>query len=391
MKNTFFLLLLTLFAVSCGDGEESMEDMTLEDKRELLREKQNASQALSQEIEMLQTEIEAQDTTMVKRLPTVTTQAVQRTTFSQYVEVQGSVEAEDLVSVSSETGGRIIDLRMEEGKAVRKGQLVAKLDLDQVDKQIDELNTQLELANDLYERQKRLWDQKIGSEVQYLQAKNNKERLEKGLESLKLQLGKANIYAPISGVVEMLMLRAGEVAAPGAPIAQILNTSKVKIVADVPETLIQAVSKGERVIVTIPALNWEKEVRITDLGRTIDKTNRTLRVEANISGGANIKPNLLATMRIKELEIADAIIVPLELVQQEVGGKKYVMIKSEDTQGEAIAKKVYVQTGESADGNVVVKEGLTGSEQVIAKGARGIKNGSKIELVQDDQVARVNK
>ena len=132
---------------------------------------------------------------------------------------------------------------------------MAKVDLEQVEKQIAELETQLELANDLYDRQKRLWDQEIGSEVQYLQAENNKKRLEKALESIKLQLSKEEVYAPISGIVEMLIVNAGEIAGPGAPIAQILNTNKVKIVADVPETLISAVNRGERVVAAIPALD----------------------------------------------------------------------------------------------------------------------------------------
>lgn len=387
MRNIITLLAVTLFLASCGGGTESvsLEEQSIETLRDSLRAKQGRYQAMAKDIESLKTLIEQKDPSAKKRLPVVTTQKVERSDFAHYTDVQGSVEAEDLVSVSSETGGRIVDLKIQEGQAVRKGQLVAKVDLEQIEKQIAELETQLELANDLYDRQKRLWDQEIGSEVQYLQAKNNKERLEKSLESIKLQLSKEDVYAPISGVVEMLIVNAGEIAAPGAPIAQILNTSKVKIVADVPETLIRAVNKGERVTASIPALDWEKEVRITDLGRTIDKTNRTLKIEAAISNNGKIKPNLLATMRIKDREEKDVVTIPLELVQQEVGGDKYVMVKTQDDES-AVAKKVYVKTGESYEGNVVIEDGLKGGEEIIVKGSRSLNDGEEIE-VQEDTMA----
>ncbi|MEM1327606.1 MAG: efflux RND transporter periplasmic adaptor subunit [Bacteroidota bacterium] len=386
MKHTYLSIIMAALLIACGGQDEvAVEDMSVEEKKTLLREKQETAKALQSEIEELQGALEAKGAAPQERLTLVTTQPVERTTFTSYTEVQGSVEAEDLVSVASETGGRVIDMKMQEGKYVRKGQLVAKVDLEQVEKQIAELETQLELANDLFERQKRLWDQEIGSEVQYLQAKNNKERLEKSLETIRLQLGKSNIYAPISGVVEMLIVKAGEIAAPGAPIAQILNTAKVKIAADVPETLIQSVSKGEKVIAAVPALDWEKEVRITELGRTIDKTNRTLRVEADIPGGnSQLKPNLLATIRIQDKVIEDAVVIPLTQLQQEVGGKSFVMVKAENADGQPIAKKAYVEVGESYEGQIIITQGLSGNEQLLMKGARNLKDGARIDIVEEE-------
>jgi RND family efflux transporter MFP subunit len=388
MKHTYLSILFIGLLFACGgETEVDMEDLSVEEKKALLREKQEAYKALESDIEELRVDLDEAGEAPKERLTLVTMQPVERTTFTSYTEVQGSVEAEDLVSVASETGGRIIDLNMQEGGYVRKGQLVAKIDLEQVEKQIVELETQLSLANDLYERQSRLWEQEIGSEVQYLQAKNNKERLEKSLETIGAQLKRANVYAPISGVVEMLILKAGEIAAPGAPIAQILNTSKVKIVADVPETLIQAVSKGEKVIASVPALDWEQEIRITDLGRTIDKTNRTLRVEADIPGNSQLKPNLLATMRIQDKVMKDVVVIPLTQLQQEVGGKSYVMVKAENADGQPIAKKAYVQVGESFDGQIVVTDGLSGNEQLLVKGSRNLKDGARIDIVEEEKMA----
>ncbi|NJL74056.1 MAG: efflux RND transporter periplasmic adaptor subunit [Saprospiraceae bacterium] len=340
MNRIFFIIILFSFLYACGTSStEETYPQDLEGKRTLLKEKQGELKAISEVVKQLESEIEALDSTVADKSFAVTTQPLTKTTFTHYTEVQGSIEADDLVTIASETGGRILELRIKEGQNVNKGQLVAKVDLESVEKQIAELETQLELANELYTRQQRLWEQKIGSEVQYLQAKNNKERLDKSLETIKLQLSKSSVYAPISGVVEMLNTKTGEIAAPGAPIAMILNTSKVKIVADVPETLIRAIRKGEKVQATIPALDWENTVTVTEIARTIDKNNRTLQVEAEITNsGGLVKPNLLATMQIKDYEQKDAIVIPIELVQQEIGGADFVFVVETNGSGR-IAKK----------------------------------------------------
>lgn len=382
MRNTLFLIIGLFIVVACAQeqAKEEVYPQDLEGKKALLKETRSEARELTKLIEQLEGEIETLDPNTRKKRKLVTTKAVERSDFESFTEVQGSVIADDLVGISSETGGRIISLTIKEGQRVRKGQLVAKMDLEQVDKQIAELQVQLELANEVYERQNRLWEQEIGSEIQLLQAENNKKRLEKAIESVKVQLKKANVYAPISGVIEMLNLQAGEVTGPGAPIAMILNTSKVKIKADVPESLIRAVNKGAMVSVKIPALDWEKESRITKIGSQIDPTNRTLGVEVNIpNGGGKIKPNLLASMKIKDSEQKNVITVPLELVQQEVGGKNYILVKSEGEEG-AFAEKKYVKTGDNYENSVVITEGLIGDEELIIDGARAVSADELIEV-----------
>ncbi|MEL6945817.1 MAG: efflux RND transporter periplasmic adaptor subunit, partial [Bacteroidota bacterium] len=156
-------------------------------------------------------------------------------------------------------------------------------------------------------------------------------------------------------------------------------------VANVPETLIRTVGKGSWVTASVPAMDWEKDVRITEVARTIDKTNRTLKIEANVSG-SGLKPNLLATMRIKDSEQNDVVTIPLELVQQEVGGKSYVLIQEQGAES-AIAKKVYVTMGDSYEGNVVIESGLQGGENIIVKGSRSVDDGQGIE-VQEEQMAK---
>ena len=384
MKNYLYIFSIILFFASCGGAEQEQHPQDLAGKKTLLKEKKTAFRSLEKEIKQLEGEILALEPNQEKARTLVTTQMIKPTNFDHYVEIQGSVEADDFVGASSEVGGRIIDLRVQEGQAISKGSLIARLDLEQLDKQIAEIEKSLELAEEVFERQKRLWDQNIGSEIQFLQAKNNKERLEKSLETIRFQQTKANVYAPISGVVETLLLKAGELASPGMPIVQILNTNKIKVVAAVPETYLKAVRKGERVSIHFPAIDLEKTARISLIGRTINPANRTFDIEINISNsGGLLKPNLLAIVKINDFSKKNALSIPLELVQQEVSGKDFVFIKGKGEDG-AFAEKIYVKTGESYEGKIVIEEGLKGSEEIIVDGARNLRENDLIK-VQESQ------
>lgn len=379
---TFILLALLLSA--CQSQEETNEiPEKLEDKQALLKEKRKELSQLTELVDKLEKAVAKQDPSMVaENRPVVTTASVERTDFKHFVEIQAAVEADDYVDVTSEVAGRITKLTVEEGDNVRPGQLIAQLDLEQLKKQMAELEKSLELANTVYERQKRLWDQNIGSEIQYLEAKNNKERIEKSIETLEYQMSKAKVYAPAPGVVETVFLQTGELASPGMPIIQILNPRKLKAVADVPENYLRAVKEGETVTVEFPALDQEQQARITLIGRTIDPANRTFKVEAALSKTSPlVKPNLLAVMYIKDEQIDDVVTVPLEMVQQEVGGKDYVYVIGEGEDG-PLARKVYVITGESYEGNIVIKEGLEGGETLIMEGARGLAENEPVKVKQ---------
>ena len=377
-------ILLALLLSACQSQEETNEiPEKLEDKRALLKEKRTELSRLTEFVDKLEKAVAEQDPSMVaENRPIVTTAQVERTDFKHFVEIQAAVEADDYVDATSEVAGRITKLTVEEGDNVRRGQLIAQLDLEQLKKQMAELEKSLELANTVYERQKRLWDQNIGSEIQYLEAKNNKERLEKSIETLEYQMSKAKVYAPASGVVETVFLQTGELASPGMPIIQILNPRKLKAVADVPENYLRAVKEGETVTVEFPALDQEQQARITLIGRTIDPANRTFKVEAALSKTSSlVKPNLLAVMYIKDEQIDDVVTIPLEMVQQEVGGKDYVYVIGEGEDG-PLARKVYVKTGESYEGNIVIKEGLEGGETLIMEGARGLAENEPVKVKQ---------
>jgi membrane fusion protein, multidrug efflux system len=377
-------ILLAVLLSACQSQEKTSEiPEKLEDKRALLKEKRNELNQLTQFVHRLEKAVAKQDPDMAaENRPVVTTAPVQRQNFKHFVEIQATVEADDYIGVTSEVAGRITKLTVEEGGSVRRGQLIAELDLEQLEKQMAELEKSLELANTVYERQKRLWDQNIGSEMQYLEAENSKERLEKSIETLDYQMSKAKIYAPASGIVETVFLQTGELASPGMPIIEILNPRKLKAVADVPENYLRAVNKGETVTVKFPALDQEQQARITLIGRTIDPANRTFKVEAALSDISSlIKPNLLAVMYIKDKQIDDAVTVPLEMVQQEVGGKDYVYVIGEG-KGGPVARKVYVKTGESYNGDIVIKEGLKGGETLIMEGARSLAENEPVRVRQ---------
>ncbi len=378
------LILASLFLASCQQAEQIPTD--LEGKKTYLKTKQAELRDLQKEVAKLEAEIEAEDPEAKKEKPRtlVTTQTVVKSDFNRFIELQAAVEAEDMVAASSETGGRITSLKVKEGQYVKRGQLIATTDLEQVKKSIAEIEKSLELAVDVFNRQKRLWDQNIGSEIQFLQAKNNKERLEKSLETVQYQLTKGNVYAPKSGVIEMVMAKAGEMAGPGAPIVQILNTSKVKVAANVPEKFLRNVKKGEMMSIEVPALDMKTKGRVTMLGRTINPANRTFKVEVNLPNPKGLlKPNLLANMLLNDFSVKDVITVPLELVQQEVSGKDYVFIKKDGAEG-AMAEKIYVTTGESYDGNIIISEGLKGGEELIVSGARGMAANALIKVQQPD-------
>ncbi len=373
-----FLLLTMLAISSCGEGTETADPVTFKDKKELLQKKKDQLSVLQAEIDDLQNEIVAASPELQEKARLVDTLMIAHTDFRRYIYIQGKVVADDVVNVVSEVPGRIIRVNAKEGDYVKKDQIIATIDLESLNKQKAEINTALSLAVDVYDRQKRLWDQNIGSEVQYLQAKNNKERLERSLESLDYQLTKSTIYAPISGTVDREMLKVGELASPGMPIITVLNTRNIKIESDLPERFLTKLDRGDRVVINFPSIEKEMTGKVTMMGRSIDPSNRTLKVEIKPSTYDKLlKPNLLAKIKIEELTIDDVIVLPSVYLLQQIDGKEYVFIVRKDGD-EFRTQKIFVQTSESSDGNIIITEGLNPGDIVISKGARNVSNGDLI-------------
>ena len=388
MKNIFVILIITLLFASCQQNNTAEYPEDLAGRKALLSEKKKELKSLEKMIDKLKTDIEKEEPPKEKQRKTVSVRKLEKKDFLKYTEIQANVEADDLVAASSETGGRILKMRWKEGDYIKKGSLVATLDMESINKQIAELQTSRSLAQDVFNRQKRLWDQKIGTEIQFLQAKNNLERIDKSLETIKHQLTKANVYSPSSGYVEMVIAKAGEMAGPGTPILQILNTSKLKVVASLPEKFLGKVKRGQMVDVAFPALEKEIKAKISQMGRTIDPANRTFKVEVNLPNSkGDLKPNLLATILVNDYKSENKVVVPLELVQEEISGKQFILIKGEAENGFK-AVKVYVETGETYQGDVEINEGLVGNEEIIIDGARSLREDELINIVEEEKISK---
>ena len=387
MKNILYLLppLLILLLASCGPAQEDTVPQDLAGKKDYLRERKAELRDLTKQVEALEKEIYAEDPSLAPKGTDVAYETIATASFEDYATVQATVTADEVAFASPQLPGRITSMRLEEGDAVRKGQLVAIIDVEDITTQRAELETALELAKDIYDRQKRLWDQNIGSEVQYLQAKNSYERLQKQLATIDVTTAKKNVYAPISGTVDQVMMRQGETAAPGMPIVRILNTNNLTVTADASEDLLAKVKRGQKLNVKVPALNLEFKAPVARIGKTVDPANRTFEVELDVPAQyrRQLKANLLAEVEILDTAVDRAIVVSQDQIQQEIDGRRYVFVAKDGPNGDPVAKKVYVETGASFDNKALIEAGLEVGDRLITAGGRGLTDGQKVSLSQN--------
>jgi len=370
-----------LLCSACQKEDPRAIPEELADKKEFVRKMQKEQREIGRLIDTVEAQILALDPSSAPELKLVDTMRLRQADLLHYVEIQGRVVAKDMGIASSEIGGRLLSVIGDEGETVRRGQLLATVDVESINKQIAEVNTSLQLAQQTYERQERLWSQKIGSEIQYLQTKNQVERLEQSLETLKFQLTKANVYAPISGKIDMMLKEAGEVAGPGEPIIRILDVNNLRTEIDVPENYLTTIKRGQTVRVALPAIDEEFDARVLLIGNSIDAGSRTYKIETNISSrSGNVKPNLMATMKLNDETATDVISIPVNLVQQEVSGKDYVYTV-ETIDNVAVAKKKYIKTGISYNGKIAVMSGLLPEDILITDGALGLSPNENVKLV----------
>jgi membrane fusion protein (multidrug efflux system) len=306
----------------------------------------------------------------------ITTTSVGLEDFAHYVEITGAVLSKKNVSISAEVSGRIQEIKAVEGMRLRKGEVLAEVDTETIDRNMEEVETQLELANIIFEKQKRLWDQQIGTEVQFLEAKNRKEILEKNLASVSTQRDRATIRAPFDGTVEEVSIRLGEMVQPGTPIINFVGESDLYIEGDVSERYVGILERGDSVEVRFPSINRELMTRITAVGGVIDPNNRTFKIEASLPQAEKVKPNMISVIRIKDYENKGAVTVPTNLILQDNEGE-YVFIVENDA-----AKKAYVKRGLTYQGKTEVLEGLKGNEMLVDKGFREVSENIKVSIAQ---------
>lgn len=370
MKRTIWLgIMSALFLVSCNESKTPEQQLA-----ELKKEKTK----IEEKIKSIEDKLPKKPLIEVEKL--VTIDSIVPQDFKHYVEVQGAVDADANTWVTS-TGGIVTHLYVKEGDAVRAGQILAKTDMSALERAIDEARNGLDLATTVYEKQKRLWEQNIGSEIQYLQAKANKEAAEKAIARLEAQLSMSYMKSPINGTVDEVKVRVGEMAAPGTPYSgiRVVNTSKLTVNAKLADTYIALIKKGDNVNILFPDINKTVESKLTFVGKVVNPQNRTFPVEAAIQNSSgDLAPNMLAKLLINDKNYTKAIVVPSNIIQRNVDGD-FVLVASEEN-GKWYARKKVVLCAESYNGNTIIKEGLSIGDQIITFGYSEITDGQLIKF-----------
>ncbi|HLP06238.1 MAG TPA: efflux RND transporter periplasmic adaptor subunit [Paludibacter sp.] len=366
----FVNIVLFLFLVSCGGTP---------DKKAELEKLKSQREELNARISKLENELNpGAEKDDVKPLNVNVTE-LEKTVFNHYIEVQGTVDADENIAVSPQIGGVVTAVYVKEGSRVGRGQVVAELDSRVLEQSLEEIRTQLDLANSMYQKQSALWDKKIGSEVQYLQAKTNKESLEKRLKTMKEQLRQTKIVSPISGTVESVPLRVGQMASPGVPgsAIRVINMNTAKITADVSEAYAARIRDGNPVIVSFPDIGKEVGAKLSFTSRFIDPTNRTFKVECKIqASGIELRANMIANVKIMDYSNKDALSIPVNVVQKDQNGKFVYVGKYNGKYW--VADKRMIQTGKDYAGQVEVVEGLMPGDKLITSGYQNLNVGEKI-------------
>ncbi|MBT0810849.1 efflux RND transporter periplasmic adaptor subunit [Litoribacter ruber] len=370
----YLIVALGLLAFGCA---ENGGDSEVDQKKQELENYRKEAGDLKVKIDELEREIAALDPSFARserKSVLITTTQPQVGSFQHFVEVTGSVMSKKNVNISAEVSGRIQEIPAIEGMRVRKGQVIARIDDESAKRNVAEIETQLELARTVYERQKRLWDQEIGTEMQYLEAKNRKESLEKNLESIRLQEDRATIVAPFDGTVEQVMVRMGELVQPGSPIVNFIGESDLFIEGDVSERYVGILSRGDSVEVNFPSLRKNFKTKVTAVGSVINPNNRTFKVEVFLPRMDSVKPNMLSTLKIMDYESATAITVPTHLILQDNKGEYIYVVEN------SVARKQYIERGMTYSERTEILEGLTGEETLVDKGFREVGDNFKVNI-----------
>jgi RND family efflux transporter MFP subunit len=365
-----------LMLVACGEGKSPLQQK----KQELadLKAQQNTT---TERIAVLEKEIAKLDTSVrAEKSKLVTTAVIAPAAFTHYIDLQGMIDAENIAYVTPRgAGGQVRNIYVKQGDAVRKGQLLVKLDNIGTQQQIDQVNVQLNLANTLYERRKNLWAQKIGTEVELLQAKSNVENLQKQIALLQEQADLSNVRAEMNGVADWVTLRVGEFFSPQSATVsgiRIVNNANLKVKVNVPENYIDKVKEGANLKVTIPDINKTIDAKITVKGKVIDPSSRSFYVEAKIPANKDLRANQIALVQIQDYATSSTMTVPLNTVQNDEKGKfVLVAVKQGD---KMFARKKPVQIGELYQDKIEVNSGLQEGDVLITDGFQGLYDGQLI-------------
>lgn len=379
-----YLLQLSLWLplvllAACGGASPEGQDVGA--LKTLLATKKQELAKLSSEVKTLEDKIKKIDPQAAAqaKVKEVTAEPASTGTLKHYLRLQGAIESNQNINVQAKMPGVLTRVLVSEGDEVRAGQVLAETDNEAMKAQVAELKTRLELAVTVYEKQKTLWDQKIGSEIQFLQAKNNKEALEATLKSAQASLANSRVTAPVSGTIDLLYVKQGEAVGGGMPLCRIVNTSSVKAVAKVAESYLGTVKEGASVRLELPDLKKTIEARVTFVSKVVDPTTRTFTVEAKLpSEGAGLRPNMVAVFAINDVTAEKSVVIDQNLVQNTAAGQVVYVVREEG--GKKLAAQRKVQTGLAYDGKVVIAQGINEGDLLVTSGYQDLVEGTPISF-----------
>ncbi|SMD02940.1 efflux RND transporter periplasmic adaptor subunit [Pedobacter africanus] len=366
MKTSIYTLAFALVLASCSSEKPK-------DKKTELEQLKKQRTELNGKIEKLEAELGQNKT--VAEVKDVTATELSEIHFRSYVEVQGKVDAEDNVEIMPESPGTVTQIYIKVGQNVSKGQVLAQLDDKVLKQSVAQMQTQLDLATTVFNRQKNLWDQKIGTEVQYLTAKSQKEGLERQLAGIKSQAAMNKIKSPVSGTVDAMELKLGQSVAPGNPTGiRIVNASRLKVKALVSENYGGKVSQGDEVQVSLPDVPDNLQAHISFAAKVIDPVSRGFNVEVKLPSSKRYRPNMVAILKIIDYKNDQALVVPINAIQKSETSE-YVF-----TAVNGKAKKVDIKTGKVSDGKAEILSGLKAGDKVVTTGFQDLNDGDSVKL-----------
>lgn len=389
MKNNRIQIIVAslLLLSSCGNTDNpSVQDIISKGSKEQMQQKRDALQDQLKQIEsdiaLLDSSLgqftseENQSEILVSLLP------VKDTIFSHFLELQGTVKTEQNITLNAEYGGVLQKIHVSKGQNVQRGQLLASIEDGGISQQLAQLKIQAELAKTTFERQERLWQNKIGSEMQYLQAKSTYESQKSAVEQMQRQVAKASIYAPFSGVIDDVITDVGSVVAPGTPILRLVNLSNMYLEAEIPEQYISSVKKGTQAKVDISVLNNQLDTKVSQVSNFINPANRSFKVEIQLPNQKQeIKPNMTARLQVKDYQNDSAILLPLDVISENAEGEQFLFIaKKGANENQLVAERVVITTGKTQGGFTEILSGVSKGDNIIKEGARSVQDGQRISV-----------
>lgn len=372
----FIYAMIVLLAACTSAKKENAND--LGSLKKSLSEKENQMSKLKQEISVLQGKISKLDTTTNFKKILVSTQTLALEKFVHSINVQGRITGDELLNVSPQVPAIYAKIYVVKGSIVTKGQLLATLDDNVLRQGVQELTSSISFAKTVYDKQKALWDQKIGSEIQYLTAKNNLDALNKKMSTMNQQMAMYKLKSPISGVVDDVFAREGEMGSPGTPSIKVVNLKTLKVVANLAEVNVDKVKVGNKVDITFPDLNKTIHSTVKTVGKVINDLNRTFTVDVSLPNSSEYRPNMLCVVKIIDYAKDAAISIPINAVVKSEN-KEYVYA-IENLNGTNKAVKRLIDLGLYTDNVVEVKSGLKPGEKIITVGYQDVNDGDAVEI-----------